>query len=1418
MSVSCRLLFVVCLLSPLQQIMTMEPGWGSEPVEILSHTRARICLNGLWNFCPDAAQPLPAPDDAAWGLKHVPGAWANAHWNMQLRKSIHSFGKGPRWEKNRRGLEFRELESAWYRRTLHIPEDWQGSRVLLDLTRVSTDAVVYVDGKQAGEVRWPHGEVDLTDLVTPGQTSELSLQVIATVSEEPVLNFMATADSQVTAEKATLNFRGIIGEVFLRKQPKGIHIEDVFIQPSVRNKELTLSVLVQDLPSPQELTLGIRVLDANGTEVITAGDAHSFSPNTPLTVTLPWADPRLWDFGEPNLYTLEVTLEDETKLDVRTERFGFKEFWIEGRQFYLNGRPVNLRPIVTKDGNATGNVEIIRRHIRRYMEMGYNVGELWPSDHLQRGSGHYRKLWKEIADEEGFGLIATLPRSNSYIMDSRWRNVWEENKDRYAQDILPELIDFRNHPSVLYWVNSANFFGHHQDQNPRHLGRPMEVNPGWHQREAAGLEAIGMIKEQDPTRPVATHQGAQVGDVFMTNFYLNMLPLQDRMEWLSDYVENGTMPFMPVEMGTPLDCTLRRGRNGFSDNTRSEPLMTEFLAIYFGADVYRTEPAAYRKDLVETFKGDQLYGWWQKRDSKISSPGFQALQTLFTRNTYRAWRTWGNSAGMIAWADAHGWIQGPGASTRIPSSEPFVPGHRGTWLPSIERWKTAPLMEEGGWIQLPAGDMLIANNQRTLAWIAGAPAAFTERSHLFASSGTLLKQAALLNDHRLPADYDLHWSVTLGGNSLESGTASGEIPAGDKVMLPIEVVLPDVLQKTEGTIQIRARIGDQQHEDTFRFRVFPPPAPLTIEAMLEDPKGLTTAMLENLEVQIEAADEDTPGLMIVGREALGESTGLSEEAQNVLKQGGTVLVMIQDRTWYSRVPGFRIADHISRQVFPVQDDHPVLKDLDEVDLRNWNGEASLIEAYPVLTEQDTKLGAYGVPYYGWRWGTRGAVSSAMMEKPHTSGWTPILEGEFDLAYSPLMELNLKQGRVILCSLDLEDLAPTDPAAAQLTRQILSYAATPRHAPRRTTFFWGTESEAEAMTGHGLLFTSVSALPEEPGLLVVGSVEGLRLEELEEYAAKGGRVLLLPQDANTSPVPVHLDARAGFVSDVPDWLELRGISLAELRTRASTPLHVLTNDPRLETAARGFLGRMISGKGLLIASQLDPSALDADTKTYLRFTRWRFTRAQSQLLANLGGEFEQDARILSTPEDSLPPVSLAGDWEVRMVKRFEDPNQEKHDDPGVSEEATAILAKGEPMIGDLTKTKVPAMMDSFTKENGEAVMQQSFTLTEAQASQDLILSLGTVDDNETTYVNGKKVGATDGWNVPRTYTVPASLLKEGENLIQVRIWDSFGGGGTAGTPSQFSIGVPEKPTGKGLYHPDYRDDFKMGDDPYRYYRW
>ena len=71
-----------------------------------------------------------------------------------------------------------------------------------------------------------------------------------------------------------------------------------------------------------------------------------------------------------------------------------------------------------------------------------------------------------------------------------------------------------------------------------------------------------------------------------------------------------------------------------------------------------------------------------------------------------------------------------------------------------------------------------------------------------------------------------------------------------------------------------------------------------------------------------------------------------------------------------------------------------------------------------------------------------------------------------------------------------------------------------------------------------------------------------------------------------------------------------------------------------------------------------------------------------------------------------------------------------------------------------------------------------------AGKDLVLNLTPIDDYDTTYFNGTRVGGigretADSYSKPRRYMVPGRLVHAGRNVIAVRVFDAAGNGGFAG---------------------------------------
>ncbi|WP_205006627.1 hypothetical protein, partial [Escherichia coli] len=90
--------------------------------------------------------------------------------------------------------------------------------------------------------------------------------VVAASNETQVAEMLEGKTVNHNLRRGTQWACGITGEVFLRCRPKGTHISDVFVQPSVRRKELTISVEIANVAQFGKALCVARLLDEKGRE------------------------------------------------------------------------------------------------------------------------------------------------------------------------------------------------------------------------------------------------------------------------------------------------------------------------------------------------------------------------------------------------------------------------------------------------------------------------------------------------------------------------------------------------------------------------------------------------------------------------------------------------------------------------------------------------------------------------------------------------------------------------------------------------------------------------------------------------------------------------------------------------------------------------------------------------------------------------------------------------------------------------------------------------------------------------------------------------------------------------------------------------------------------------------------------------
>jgi beta-galactosidase len=401
-------------------------------------------------------------------------------------------------------------------------------------------------------------------------------------------------------------------------------------------------------------------------------------------------------------------------------------------------------------------------------------------------------------------------------------------------------------------------------------------------------------------------------------------------------------------------------------------------------------------------------------------------------------------------------------------------------------------------------------------------------------------------------------------------------------------------------------------------------------------------------------------------------------------------------------------------------------------------------------------------------------------------------------------------------LDLEDHVALDPAAWRLAQNVMEHVRSAPVQPKQgKVVLLGSEEDAQLLEFLNVEFERTNEWPKETGLVVLGPKIAPEEKQLDDFLQRGGKALFLARQSGCEPV-------SGFAGSLhpPVWPECAGLSASDLRWRSEDGAWLLKRMAGLEVGANGLLGRRTVGAGVAIYCQVAPRALPADERTYFRYTRWRQTRALSQLLANLGANFKTDRTFMALLQQPEQPFFLAGSWETQLTQRFEENlDRRPNPDPGMSALARRLV---KPDCADTNweTHPVPAYLESYggkwQRADGEAVFRRVVDLPAELAGRDLYLSVGRVDETDETFFNGELVGKTRDWSKPRGYVVPGRLVKAGRNVIAIRVYDEAIHGGLCGAPEDLYL-IP-MPTDKTFYHPDYLEDRKLGDNPYRYYRW
>ena len=1151
--------------------------------------------------------------------------------------------------------DLQKLDQAWYRRPLSVPAGWTGRKVQLDFTMVQTHARIWIDGNEAGEVFFPGGRLDITSLAKPAKTHVLSVLLTARPLEKESNVFMAP--ERIITNKAMVRCKGLTGDVWLTSQPKQETLGAVHIMASTRKGTITLATAIEDAGQEQRV-LEARIYDGQQLVKTLKGPVDASQGAVELNGV--WKDAKHWDLHTPqNLYTAIVALRDQRGrvLDESLPvRFGFREFWIEGRDFYLNGSRIHLRPLHTTNISAAADqasLDGCRNTCRRLKEFGFN--SLITSNYsFGPGEVGYMDATFTAADETGVLTTFSLP----HIKDFNMKLDDPQQKQRY-QALCEWLIRrAQNHPSVVMYAMNHNTTGYKGDQNPLWMDGVYSPDAEWSKTNPGRLKprkqaalAAAIAKQLDPTRPVYHHQSGNLGELYTVNIYLNWAPRQERSDWLEHWATHGVKPMFFVEWGLPHVSSWSSFRGPefiWRCSAFQQVWDSEYAAPYVGQEAYRMTDAKIKSQQWEEdlWARGQPFPWSQLiRYFRSQDENYTQVQALFAADNWRSHRTWGISA-MLPWDQENLWRSTAEADKREPVDNPYANLQQPGIVPdAVSSVGSQYIYSRNVSAVRPSelGRTLLRWNMPLCAYVGGERRHFTEKSHTFLPGETIRKQLIMLNDTRETVACAYAWSFA--GNGAR-GRGQASIAPGDKALVEVDIPLTATVATGRYSLAAAFDFGDRgRQEDHLMIDVQAPPATPANRSRVAvfDPTGQTAPLLSDLGLQfrrVTAGDTlDDVDLLIVGRQALAGGTqrvpGLDRVAQ-----GLRMLVFEQGADTLREKFGFRINIHGLRQVFVRTPAHPALANLTDEHMRDWRGAATIVPPYLEITSVEQNDPKWKWETFDntrvWRCGNEGNVATVLIEKPDRGDFRPLADGGFDLQYATLLEWSLGRGRVIFCQLDVTGRTAAEPAAHMLCANLLRYLDEPHPAVQKSTRWAGDTRTGALLEQLGVTAQETRSLPTTGSLLVVGPGAKLN-EDLRARVADGLDVLALGLHAEEIAAILPGVVSCQTVLTTPQLVTrfdsrlLEGISNADLhwRTRLSVAALKETSD-----GSNQVLRVVCLGRGRIVFCQAAPWMFDYEKQPYLRTTYRRSTFLVARLLHNLGAtdaSTASDKRYLQSPQ-------------------------------------------------------------------------------------------------------------------------------------------------------------------------------------------
>jgi beta-galactosidase/beta-glucuronidase len=336
----------------------------------------------------------------------------------------------------------------WYHSTVHVPVSWKGQRLLLHFGAVNWQADIFVDGKPVATHR---GDFDAFTVDLTPYVQGVSFELIVAVSD-PIDTGAQARGKQASGSHGIYYTAstGIWRTVWIEPVAT-TSIDRLQLTPDVDNSALKLNATANGSDPFDRIEVSVT---SKGAEIARVEGPVGSEVNIPI----PHA--HLWDFNDPFLYDLKVTLyHGSQKVDEVTSYFGMRKVGL-GKDAkgilrpQLNGKFIfQVGPLdqgFWPDGLYTAPTdEALRYDIQMTKKFGFNITRKHVKVEPDR--------WYYWCDKLGLGVWQDMPSA-----DPGADNRLTDAQAAQFQSELKAMVDsLWNHPSVIQWEVFNEAWGQH---------------------------------------------------------------------------------------------------------------------------------------------------------------------------------------------------------------------------------------------------------------------------------------------------------------------------------------------------------------------------------------------------------------------------------------------------------------------------------------------------------------------------------------------------------------------------------------------------------------------------------------------------------------------------------------------------------------------------------------------------------------------------------------------------------------------------------------------------------------------------------------------------------------------------------------------------------------------------------------------